>query len=473
MSPRWTLGLLALAAALGAWVYFGEIRGDERKKEAEAAEKRVFGVEPASVTALELTLADGKSARVVRAGTSEWKLESPVAYPADSETVERALHALSKIQSTATISPAPADLAPFGLGEAGKKVRVFTGPGDPKELVVGGVTPVGGGKYLSLGGDPSRLFAVEAGDLYGLSPTLVELRDKRLLHAAAASADELTVRSSGDLVAHVKRSDTGWQVLEPAAAPGDGEKIRRTLEELSLARATDFADSPGKLESYGLDKPELELSMHSPEGEEHLTLGRASDKTWLRRNEDPVLLAVNPAVVTAVPTRPFDYRAKRVLTLESDKVRALELDYPRTGETHRFELKGSDWKPVESGLEPRPLKVEDMFFAIASLDATGVEGASADRKALGLDPALVKLVAFDEKGAELGVLSLGDASGDKGIPAASSQSPEVWRVSNDLGGQVPLTPEAFKNQFLKPASAPAAVAPTPAATPAPTPAPPP
>ena len=464
MSVRWTLGLLALAAALAAWVYFGELRGAERKKEAESAAKRVFGVEPGSVTALELTLADGKSARVAREGASGWKLESPVAYPADAETVERALHALAKVQSTATISPAPADLGPFGLGDAGKKVRVFTGPGDPQELAVGGPTPVGGGKYLSLASDPSRVFAVGAGDLYGLTPTLVELRDKRLLRAAAGGADELTVRVHGALIAHAKRSDAGWQLLEPEAAPGDAEKIRRTLEELGLARATEFADSPGKLEAYGLAQPELELWVHTAAGEERLSLGRGDDKTWLRRDDDPVLLAVNPAVVTAVPAHTFDYRAKRVLTLASDKVRALELAYPRTGESHRFALQASDWKPVEPGLEVRPLKIEDLFFAIASLDATGIEVPSADRKALGLEPPLVKLVAFDEKGAELGALSLGDASVDKGIPAVSSQNGDLWRVSNDLGQEVPLTPEAFKNQFQKPVAA-AAQPPPPAPPP--------
>jgi hypothetical protein len=461
VSARWTLALIALAAALGAWVYFGELRGDERKKEAETAAKRVFGVEPASVTALELPLADGKTARVVRAG-SDWKLESPVAYPADPDTVQRALHALSKIQSTATISPAPADLGPFGLGDAGHKVRVFTGAGDPQELVVGSPTPIAGAKYLSVANDPSRVFTVEAGDLYGLVPTLVELRDKRLLRVATGGADELTVRVHGDLVAHAKRSDTAWQLAEPEAAPGDAEKIRRTLDELALARATDFADSPEKPEAYGLDKPELEVWVHTPTSEERLDFGRAEGKTWLRRGDDPVLLAVNPGVVTAVPAHAFDYRAKRVLTLEADKVHGLELGYPRSGETHLFELKGSDWKPAEAGLEARPLKVEDLLYAIASLDATGIEAPGADRKALGLDPALVRLRVLGDKGAELGVLSLGDASADKGIPAASSQNADLWRVANDLGAQVPLTPEAFKNQFLK-----AALAPAPPAAPPP------
>jgi hypothetical protein len=457
------LALLALAAVLGAWVYFGEIRGAARKEEAELAAKRIFGVEPASVTALELGLADGKTARVVRTGTSDWKVESPVEYPADAETIQRALKALEKIQSTASITPG-ADLSAFGLGAAGRKLRVFTGEGDPKELVLGGPTPIAGGKYLSLASDPAHVFVVDAGGLYGLTPTLVELRDKRLLRGsegAAGAADELTVRVRGELVAHAKRSDSGWQLLEPEAAPADGEKIRRTLDELGLARATDFADPPAKPEDHGLAKPELELVIHSPAGEERLAIGRAGDKTWLARGGDPVLLAVNPAVATAIPTHSFDYRAKRVLALEADKVRALELSYPRSGESHRFERKGDDWKSADPAIEAKPLKVEDLLYAIASLDATGIEPAAADRKSLGLEPALVKLRALDEKGAELGALSLGDASADRGIPAASSQNGDVWRVANDLGAQLPLTPEAFKNQFLKSAESPAPAPPAP------------
>jgi Domain of unknown function (DUF4340) len=453
---RWTVGLLALAAALGAWVYFGEIRGVERKKEAEATANRIFSVETAKVSALEFSLGDGKTARVVRSGASDWKLESPVAYPADDETVERALHALAKVQATWTISPAPADLAPFGLGDGRHVVRVFTGEGEPKQIFIGGPTPVGSAKYVALASDPTRVFMVLSGDLYGLVPTLVELRDKRVLRIATGGADELTVRAHGELVAHLKKSDSGWQLVEPETAPADAEKIRRTLEELALARATDFADAPEKAESEALAKPAVEVVVHTPDAEERLALAEADGKTWLRREGDPVLLAVNPGVLSGVPTRTFDYRAKRVLTLESDKVHGLELAYPRSGETHRFELSGSDWKAAEKGVELKPLKVEDLVFAVASLDATGIEAAGADRRSLGLDPPVVTVRALDDKGAELGVLSLGDASVEKGIPAASSQNGDVWRVSNDLGKQVPLSPEAFANQFVKKSAAPAA-----------------
>ena len=449
MSLRWTLALVALAAALGAWVDFGEIRGDVRKQEADAEQKRVFGVEPKSVTAIEFVSPDGVTARVARAGDTGWKLESPVAYPADPDAVERALKVLTKIQSTSSISPMPSDLGPFGLGAAGHKVRVFAGDGAPQELTVGRPAPVGGVRYLSLGSDSGRIFTVTAGDVFGLMPSVSDLRDKRLLHMATGAADELTVRAKGALVAHAKRGDAGWQLVEPEAVPADAEKIRRTLDELALARAKDFSDAPDQATKDAIAKPELELVLHAPDGDETLTFGHAAGKVWLARSGDPVLLEVNPAALTAIPAKTFDYRAKRVFTLQADQVHAAELSYPRTGATHRFELTDKEWKSTEPGVELQPLKVEDMLFAVASLDATGLEPADADRSALGLLPPVVTIRALDDKGQELGVLSLGNASPDKGIPAVSSQNVETWRISNDVGSQVPLSPEAFTNLFVK------------------------
>ncbi|HTO05582.1 MAG TPA: DUF4340 domain-containing protein [Myxococcota bacterium] len=459
MSSRWTFALVALAAALGAWVYFGEVRGDVRKQERETAEKHVFGVESAKVTALELPLTDNRTARLERDGQNGWKLESPVAYPADPDAVERALHVLANVQSTASISPVPSDLLPFGLGPAGQTVRVFTGPGEPQTLSVGRPTPVGGGRYLSVGSDSGRIFTVAAGDVFGLMPALVDLRDKRLTRLSAGAVDDVTVRSGGQLVARVKRAESNWLLVEPQPAPGDVEKIQRMLDELSMARATDFADTPDAAATASLQNPELEIVLHTPEREERLAFGRAGDKTWLERAGDPVLLAVSPAAVSAVPAKTFDYRAKRVQTLESDQVKALELTWPRAGVTHRFELAESDWKSAEPGVELKPLKVEDMLLAVARLDATGIEPSGADRKALGLDPPAVTIRALDAQGKELGALSLGDASPDRGLPAVSSQSGDVWRVSNDLGGTVPLSAEAYTNMFVK-------VTPTQAAPPA-------
>jgi len=461
VSFRWTLALLALAAGLGAWVWFGELKGDERKSAADAESKKLAIAGAKDASALELGLGGGASAKLAKSGDKDWKLEAPVAYPADPETVEPLVKTLDKLAWTEKIEPAPDDRVQFGLGAGARTLRVTAGPGEPVELSVGGPTPTKSGRYLALASQPGVIYVVDVAAATSLTPTLLQLRDKRLLRTPTGGATELTVKKNGAVVVHAAQKDGAWQLVEPETAPGDGERIERTLEELSLARASDFSGADAKPDAYGMAKPELEVAVVLPTGTERLTFANADGKSWVRREGDPVLLQVNPAVPNGVPTAFFDYRAKHVLTLDPAKVHALELGFPRASQSHRFERSGEEWKPVESGLELRPLKLEDLVYALASLEATGIEPASADKQALGLDPPAAVVKAFDDKGAELGTLSLGDVSGTAGVPALSSQHGEVWLVANDLGKEVPLSAEAFHNLFVKAPDQPPVTAPAP------------
>lgn len=459
MNARATIALLVVALALGAYVWLVEIRGGEQKAEAEAAARVIFALEPASASGLELVTSDGANAVLVRedAGVREdgaaakptWKLTAPIAYPADADAVERALSALEKLASTATIDARPADLEPFGLGGERKRVAVKAGEGEPRTLYLGGDTPVGGGRYVELASDPNRLFVVSAGSLGGLAPSLVELRDKRLLRLAPDAVDELTVRAGGALVVHAKRTEAGWALVEPESAPADAERVRRVLDDLALGRASGFEDQPKAAKEYGLDSPQVEIIARAGDVEEQLELGTADSKTWLERAGDPVLLEVNERALTSIPRAYFDYRAKRVLTLDVEQIRAIELAYPRSNETQRLKRDGEVWKAEEAGVELQADKVDELAYALEAVDATGLEEASLDRAQIGLEPALAIARFFDEKGALLGELSFGDPHPDKGLPALSSQSPLVWRVTNDIGREVPLSPEAFKNLLVK------------------------
>ncbi len=457
MKLRGTLALVVAALALGAYVWFVEIRGGEQKAEAEAAARVIFALEPATVSALELVTSDGVEAVLVREDAARWKLTAPVSYPADADAVERALRALEKLASTATIDAHPADLEPFGLGAARKRLAVKAGEGEPRTLYLGGSTPVGGGRYVELANDPNRLFVVSEGSLGGLTPSLVELRDKRLLRLAPDAVDELTVRAGGALVVHAKRTEAGWTLVEPENAPADDERIRRVLDDLALGRASAFEDAPKPAKEYGLESPEVEIVARAGAVEERIELGAADSRTWLERAGDPVILELNERVLTSVPRAYFDYRAKRVLTLDVEQVRALEFAFPRGGASHRLKRDGDVWKSEDAGVELQAQKVEELVYALEAVDATGLEEASLDRAQIGLEPALAIVRAFDDKGALLGELRFGDPHPEKGLPALSSQSPGVWRVTNDIGREMPLSPEAFANLLVKAAPTPAAV----------------
>jgi len=453
VSLRGTLALLVALLALGGYVWFFEIRGAERKAEAEAAAKLIFHVDPATVTSLELETSDGSKAQLVRGAADSaspgWRLSAPISYPADADAVERALRALEKLSSTATIDERPADLEPFGLGASRKRVAARAGEAEPRELFLGANTPVGGGRYVELADDGKRLFVVSTGSLGGLTPSLVELRDKRLLRVATSQVQELEVLSGQTRIVRAKRTEAGWELLEPESAPADAEKIERLLDDLALARASGFEDAPRARAEYGLERPEVELVARAGDAEERLRLASRDGGHWLERAGDPVILAVNERVSSAIPRAFFAYRQKRVLTLDVEQVHALEIEFPREAQTKRLVREGEVWRLEPKGPEPKPLEVEDLLYALAALDATALENASAERKAIGLDPALAVIRARDASGGLLGELSLGDPHPELGLSALSSQGPLVWRVSNDLGREVPLSPEAFANLLLQ------------------------
>ena len=79
---------------------------------------------------------------------------------------------------------------------------------------------------------------------------------------------------------------------------------------------------------------------------------------------------------------------------------------------------------------------------------TGIVEPAPDAAALGLDPPRVRVRVFDASGAELGWLELGDPM-EHAMAARASASERVWRVSNDLGVDVPLSLEAFERNFLE------------------------
>lgn len=465
MRLRGTLAILVALLALGGYVWFFEIRGAERKAEAEAAAKLIVSLDPAGVSALELETSDGSKAQLVRGapgGASPgWSLTAPVSYPADADAVERALRALEKLSSTATLDERPEDLEPFGLAASRKRVAVRSGEAEPRVLFLGAATPVGGGRYVELAEDAKRLFVVSAASLGGLEPSLVELRDKRLLRLAPGQVQELEVLSGQTRIVRAKRSDSGWELLEPEKAPADAEKIQRVLDDLALARASGFEDAPRAMAEYGLASPEVELVARAGDAEERLRLGSRDGGHWLERAGDPVILAVNERVSSSVPRQFFAYRQKRVLTLDVEQVHSLEIEFPRESQTKRLVREGELWRLEPKGPELKPLEVEDLLYALAALDATALESGSVDRKTIGLEPPLAVIRAQDASGGPLGELSLGDPHPELGLPALSSQSPLVWRVSNDLGREVPLSPEAFVNLLVKsaPAAAPGAAAP--------------
>ncbi|MFQ5514645.1 MAG: DUF4340 domain-containing protein [Myxococcota bacterium] len=450
MSFRGTLLLALIAATLGLYVYLVEIRGERERAEAEAEAKKILSFKPDEITVVELDTSDGGRARLVREGDAgPWRLETPVAYAADQARVEELLETLTMLASESVIDEVPEDLGPFGLGVDAKSLRLHRGEALAGELLLGGPAPIGAARYVALAEPPERIFTASSSQVASLLPRLIDLRDKRIVQFELEQIHGLRVLEHGSAVAALERTEAGeWKLVEPIEDRGDTERIERLLKDLVLGRAMGFVDDPGELSSYGLDPPEITLELETEGGPHAIALGRVQDKGYIRVDGKAPIFEVSDRIVMNAPRRVFAFRYKRVLELDADAVARLEIRFPRDEASYVLVREERRWKARDPELRLKPLSVEDLLWALDDLDATGVIDESRDD--LGLDPPRVRVRALDGDGTELGWLELGDPLGADALPARSSTSERIWKVSNELGKDVPLGLEAFEQNFVEP-----------------------
>jgi hypothetical protein len=452
---RATLLLALVALALAVYVYSFE-RGPSGEEKAELAGKLVLEADREAVRGLELPIEDGSTAKLTRdagAGGS-WRLEEPIAFPADEGSVEGILSALEKLEAESVIEDRPDDLEPFGLGGDARRLRIDLDEGDSLELAIGAATPVGAHRYVARSDVPERLYAVAQWKIDSLVPSLMKLRDKRITRLESEDVTSIRVSHGGDLVVSAARvasegdGDT-WEIQEPFQARADGQRIQRLIQDFVFGRASDFVDEAGGLDAYGLASPQIVLVLAADEAQERIELGSVDDKLYARVAQSGLVLELPKRLLEAVPTELFGYRYKQVLALSGDEVERMELRFPRDDATYAFAREEARWVSEDPETRVESLKLDDLIWALRDLEAIGLVEASVDPTQLGLDTPRVRVILEGAGGAELAELELGNPQFPDGLAARSSQGESIWRVDNDLGRDVPLGLEAFRNRWIE------------------------
>ena len=153
MNPKTTGILFAIAAALGAFVLFYEIEGEEGRKEAEEVEKRLFpDLEPDAIESIVLPLTDDATVRLERRD-GRWQIVEPIDFAADTFAADGVASALVELKSESLIDD-PRSPEVYGLDAAGGAVRFRVG-GVESVLRLGDDTPLGSNSYVAIDGSYS------------------------------------------------------------------------------------------------------------------------------------------------------------------------------------------------------------------------------------------------------------------------------------------------------------------------------
>ena len=205
------------------------------------------------------------------------------------------------------------DLARY-RAKAEVTVRIWEeGAKEPKVLLVASSRETRGGQPVALaavvGQGPVML--VEGKALEDLARTASDLRDKSLLPAfELGDVKRARVAGGGKSLLIERKGEAEWQVLEPSKGKAKEGRVSDLLLTLKALRWKEIVSAKGDdAARFGLDRPELEVTLSKADGAELATLlvgKEEGDRTYVRVKTSPSIYVIDSKLVRDLRKAPAD-----------------------------------------------------------------------------------------------------------------------------------------------------------------------
>ncbi len=228
-----------------------------------------------------------------------WKITAPEALRADSGAVTQILWKIRDLQALGFLSEGAAEVPRF-LSKPEVIVRLWeTGAKEPKTLLLQSSNERRGGQPAALaavqGEGPVVLVAGKA--LAELTPSVAQLRDRTVFPTFDLGDVKRARVSGGDKPLIVEKSgETDWKQVEPARGATKDGRVANVLLALKSLKWKEIASKGGDDAKFGLDRPELEVSVFKADGTEVGTLlvGKTDGPvTYVKVKAEPGIFAVS------------------------------------------------------------------------------------------------------------------------------------------------------------------------------------
>ena len=228
-----------------------------------------------------------------------WRITAPEALRADSGAVTQILWKIRDLQALGFLSEGAAEVPRF-LSKPEVIVRLWeTGAKEPKTLLLQSSNERRGGQPAALaavqGEGPVVLVAGKA--LTELTPSVAQLRDRTVFPTFDLGDVKRARVSGGDKPLIVEKSgETDWKQVEPARGATKDGRVANVLLALKSLKWKEIASKGGDDAKFGVDRPELEVSVFKADGTEVGTLlvGKTDGAvTYVKVKAEPGIFAVS------------------------------------------------------------------------------------------------------------------------------------------------------------------------------------
>jgi hypothetical protein len=242
-----------------------------------------------------------------------WKITAPEALKADTGAVNGVLWKIRDLRASGFLAEEAAAI-PRLLPKPDVTVKVWEeGAKEPKVLLLAASRETRGGQPAAVAAVEGRgpVVLVDGKALDDLARGPDDLRDKSLLPAfEMGDVKRARLVSGGAALVVERKGETDWQVVEPKRGGTKERRVADLLLSLKALRWKSIASAKGEdAARFGLDKPELEITLMKADGGEiaGLLVGKADGPlTYLKLKSSATVYSVDSSLIGDLRKAPVE-----------------------------------------------------------------------------------------------------------------------------------------------------------------------
>jgi hypothetical protein len=426
---------------LAGYFYYFEVIRKERKEAKEEEAKKVFQVKADQIQALEIHLS-GKPTVLLEKNGEGWRLSKPVESEADQESVRGLLKTLEFLEMERQVIADAQDLEPYGLVEPSLKVR-FLADQQWKEISLGDKNPAGGDYYARTDAKKD-VFLIDASSWGGLNKGPNDLRRREMFSFDPADVEGMQViwHDGPSLTIEPGDKADSWRAAGHPEVQIKSSKMNNVLDQLSALRASEFLEERAEnLEAYGLDSPDVTISLKLREGNKtELRLGKKLDQKknvmTALSTELPAVVQVDGRIMDAVPKGMRDLEDRSLLSFNTESITQIKWKLEED-EGELVKMGDDKWGRKRADGKPEALEqqwhVKSLLWELANAEYEQKQSPSQEA------PAQPR-VSLELLGAE----KPGVMAWESPVSEDASQPVPVWIKENGSTQTVEVNPEKLE-----------------------------
>jgi hypothetical protein len=373
------------------------VRNDIAKKPEDFRDKKLTDLTTAQVMRALVKTAAGEMELEKKA--DHWEIVKPLRARGDDQKINDLLAQITTAQIQQFVAEDRGDLRPYGLAEPRGSVTLFAVDDKTGQtLQIGG--PAGAAEK-----DKDQVYVrfTARNAVYTLPKKIEEilalkpadLRDRHLVRIDTNILDRITIDAPGKGKTVLARKDENWTIASKNNQPANSGEVTRMLDLFKAEQVTKFVeDVASDLPKYGLDKPQLQVTLSSfasentPEstaGEQPfatIAFGKVDgDNVFARLGEEPFIVAVRRSLLDNIFADPLQWQELAIFRFKPDDVHKLTVTTDREFALVRNDKK--EWTWVKGNDPINTVNVQSLLNTLTALRA--VRWAGTTTPAQGLD----------------------------------------------------------------------------------------